>query len=220
MTWEQKIGWARTIRTFIERIQSPTCYRYTIAQQKTGPCCPSRADTACSSDRNATPTSNKEMEEEHKIELSTFRSVGCSKPVASLSHVLPNGGLVDESNAPVSLRASGFKPDCRPFGGTILKIGGWRRIRTLTSLSTRRFSKPFRLPFRHPSDETYAFNNFFARWKPRPNKKPITTNIPSCTNGLTGSLPCDEICRQKNFRDSPALESSCMCLHQLRPRMP
>src|SRR5271165_6945417 len=32
-----KLGWARTIRTFIERIQSPTCYRYTIAQQKLVP---------------------------------------------------------------------------------------------------------------------------------------------------------------------------------------
>lgn len=46
----------------------------------------------------------------------------------ALPTFLINGGLVDESNAPVSLRASGFKPDCAPLRGTILKLGGKYRI--------------------------------------------------------------------------------------------
>jgi len=39
------------------------------------------------------PLHQTRMEEEHRIELSTFRLVGCSKPVASHSHVLPNPNI-------------------------------------------------------------------------------------------------------------------------------
>ncbi len=53
---------------------------------------------------------------------------GVRNQLRAFRAIFLNGGLVDGSNAPVFLRALGFKPSCEPFRGTILKLGGGYRI--------------------------------------------------------------------------------------------